>query len=81
MHAKSLQSCLIFATLWTIVHQAPLSIEFSRKEYWSRLPFPFPGDLSDPDVKPGSPTLQADSLPSGTPGNTLLSRRVAIKFI
>ena len=61
--------------------QASLSIKFSRKEYWSRLPFPFPGDLSDPGAKLGSPTLQADSLPSETPGNTFSSIREAIKFI
>ena len=47
---------------WTIACQAPLSMEFSRQEYWSRLPFPSPGDLSDPEIKPGSPALQADSL-------------------
>ena len=42
-----------------------LSLEFSRQEYWSGLPFPSSGDLSDPGIKPGSPALQADSLPSG----------------
>ena len=44
--------------------QAPLSMGFSRQEYWSRLPFASPGDLSDPGIKPGSPAVQADSLPS-----------------
>ena len=39
-------------------------MEFSRQEYWSGLPFPSPGDLPDPGIEPGSPTLQADSLPS-----------------
>ena len=48
----------------TVAHQVPLSMGFSRQEYWSGLPFPFPGDLPDPGIKPGSPTLQADSLPS-----------------
>ena len=47
-----------------LVCQAPLSMEFSRREYWSGLPFPFPGDLPDPDIKPRSLALQADSLPS-----------------
>ena len=42
---------------------APLSVGFPRQEYWSGLPFPFPGDLSDPGVEPASPALQADSLP------------------
>ena len=53
---------------WTVVHQAPLSMEFSRQEYWSGLPCPSPRDLPDPGIKPGSPTLQADSLPSEPPG-------------
>ena len=48
--------------------EALVSMEFSRQEYWSRLPFPFPGDLSDPGIEPGSPAFQADSLPSETPG-------------
>ena len=48
---------------------APPSMEFSRQEYWSGLAFPSPGDLRDPGIKPGSPTLQADALPSEPPGN------------
>ena len=52
----------LFATPWTVAHQAPLSKGFSRQEYWSCLPFPSPGDLPDPGTKPGSPALQADSL-------------------
>ena len=51
-----------------MAHQAPLSMEISRKEYWSGLLFPSPGDRPDPGFKPGSPVLQADSLPSGPPG-------------
>ena len=43
---------------------------FPRKEYWSELPFPSPGDLPNPGVKPGSPALQADSLPTESPGKT-----------
>ena len=50
-------------TPWTC--QALLSVEFSRQEYWSELPFPSPGDLPDPEIEPRSPELQADSLPSG----------------
>ena len=50
-----------------VAHQAPLSTEFSRQEYWSGLPFPTPGDLPDPGIKPGSPALQADSLLSEPP--------------
>ena len=54
--------CPTLATPWTVVRQAPLSMEFSRQEYWSGLPFPSPGDLPDPAIKPGSPALQAGSL-------------------
>ena len=51
------------ATLWTTAHQAPLSTEFSRQEYWSGQPFPSPENLPYPGAEPGSPALQADSLP------------------
>ena len=53
----------LFATAWTVAHQASLSSGFSRQEYWSGLPFPSPGDRPHPEIEPGSPTLQADSLP------------------
>ena len=52
----------LFATLWTVACQAPLSIGFSRHEHWSGLPCPPPGDLPDPGIKPVSPALQDDSL-------------------
>ena len=52
----------------TVAYQAPLSVEFSRQEYWSGLPFPSPGDISEPGINPGSPALQAGSLPSEPPG-------------
>ena len=55
-------------TPWTVACQAPPSIGFCRQEYWSGLLFPSPGDLPDPGIEPGSPTLQADSLPSAPPG-------------
>ena len=45
------------ATPWTVAYQAPLSLGFSRQEYWSRLPFSSPGDLPDPGIKPTSPAL------------------------
>ena len=54
--------------LWTAARQAPLSMEFSRQEYWNGLPFPSLGDLPNPGIEPGSPALQADSLPSEPPG-------------
>ena len=59
------------ATPWTITHQAPLSMGFSRQEYWSGLPFLSPGDLPDPGVEPGSPSLQALSLPLSHQGSLL----------
>ena len=52
----------------TVARQAPLSMRFPRQEYWSGLPFPSPGDLPNPGIKPRSPALQADSLPSEPPG-------------
>ena len=55
-------------TPWTVAHQAPLSMGFSRQEYWSGLPFPSPGDLPKPGIKPRSPALQADALTSEPPG-------------
>ena len=58
----------LFSTPWTITYQALLSMGSSRQEYWSGLPFPSPGDILDPSSKPGSPTLQADTLPSEPPG-------------
>ena len=51
--------CLIFATPSTVACQAPLSMEFSRHVYWSRLPFPTPGDLPDPGIEPMSPESPA----------------------
>ena len=56
------------ATPWTVARQVPLSIGFSRQEYWSRVPFPSPGDLPDPGIKRRSPTLQAVSLLAELPG-------------
>ena len=61
---KLLSHVQLFATPWTVAYKAPPSMEFSRQEYWSGLPFPSPGDLPDPGIKPGSPALQADSLPT-----------------
>ena len=56
---KVTQSCLTFVTPWTVAHQAPLSMEFSRQGYWSGLPFPSLGDLPHPGIEPRSPALQA----------------------
>ena len=59
----------LFAPPWTVAHPATLSMEFSRQEYWSELPFRSPGNLPNPGIKLGSPALQADSSPSEPPGN------------
>ena len=59
---KSFSRVRLFETPWTEAHQAPLSMEFSRQEYWNGLPFASPGDLPDPSIEPGSPTVQADIL-------------------
>ena len=56
MRESVLSHVRLFVTPWTVAHQAPLSIEFSRQEYWSGLPFPSPGDLPDPGIEPTSPT-------------------------
>ena len=61
---KSLSHVQLFATPWTVARQAPLSMGFSRQEYWSELPFPSPGDLLDPGIEPRSPALEADTLTS-----------------
>ena len=63
------------ATPWTVAHHAPLSVEFSRQEYWNRLPFSPPGDLPNPGIKPGSPALQADSFCLNHQGSSLLIRK------
>ena len=59
----------LFVTLWTVALQAPLFMGFSRQEYWSGQPFPSPGDLPDPGIKPRSPALHADPLPLSPQGN------------
>ena len=56
------QLCLTLCNLWTVAHQAPLSMQFSRQEYWSGLPFPSPGYLPKPGIELRSPAWQADSL-------------------
>ena len=67
---KSLSRVQLFATPWTVAYQVPPSMEFSRQEYWSGLPFPSPEDLPNPGIELGSPTLQGDSLPSESPGKS-----------
>ena len=64
------QSCPTLCNPMNCTRQAPLSMELSRQEYWSGLPFPSPGDLPDPEMEPRSPAVQADSLPSELPGKS-----------
>ena len=78
---KSLSCVWLFATPLTVAYQAPPSMRFSREECWSGLPFPSPGDLPDPGIKPRSPALQADALPSEPPGKPWHSPRTQLKLI
>ena len=71
LKVKSLSRVQLFVTPWTVAYHTPLSMGFSQQEYWSGLPFPFPEDLPDPGIKPRSPALQADALPSEPPGKSL----------
>ena len=73
--AQSLNRVRLFATLRTGAHQAPLSMGFSRQEYWRGLPCPLPRDLPNPGIEPRSPKLQADSLPSEPPGKPTVCHR------
>ena len=66
-NVKSLSCVWLFVIPWTVAHQAPPSMEFSRQEHWSGLPFPSPRDLPDPGIEPESPALGADALPSEPP--------------
>ena len=70
---KWLSRVRLFATPWTVAHQAPPSMEFSRQEYWGGLPFPSPGNLPGPGIEPGSPALWADALVSLPPGSPIQS--------
>ena len=67
---RSLSHVQLFATPWTVAHQALLSMGFSRQEHWSGLPLPSPGHPPNPGMEPGSPTLKADTLPSDPPGKS-----------
>ena len=75
---KSLSRVRLFATPWTVARQVPLSMGFSRQEYWSRLPFPSPEDLPEPGIEPGSLALQADALLSEPPGKQVRKGKLTI---
>ena len=74
---KLLSRVRLFVTPWTVAYQAPPSMGFSRQECWSGWTFPSSGDLPDPGIKPGSPALQANTLPSEPPG----TRKLALKEV
>ena len=70
-YTTQLSRVQLFVTPWTVADQAPLSMGFSRQEYWSGLPFPSPEDLPNPGIEPWSPAWQADASSSEPPGNSL----------
>ena len=73
------QSCPTLCDPWTVAYQAPPSVKFSRQEYWSRLPFPYPGDIPDPGIKPRSPALRAEALLSEIPGKpNVMERQITV---
>ena len=73
MKVLVIQPLQLSVTSWTIACQAPLSMEISRQEDWSGLPFPTPGNLPDPRIKPGTLALQADFLLSEPPDTDVLN--------
>ena len=70
VYTRVLSSLWFFAAPGTVGHQAPLFMGFSKQEYWGRFPFPPPGDLPYPGIKPESPALQMDCVPAELPGKT-----------
>ena len=76
---KSLSHVRLFVTPWTVAHEAPPSMVFSRQEYWSGLRSSSPGHLPDPRIEPESPAFRADTLPSKPPGNPMIQARQHIK--
>ena len=78
---QSLSHIQLFSTPWTVACQAPLSMGFSRREYWSGLPLPPPWNLPHPEIEPQSPLLQADSLVLDPPGIPIWSSSSASGFL
>ena len=76
---KSLSRVRLFATPWTVAHQAPPSMGFSRQEYWSGLPLPSPGDLPNPGTEPGPPAFQADAFTSEPPGKKTAASNAVVR--
>ena len=76
VYVQSLSHIRLLSTPWTVARQAPLSMKFSRQEYWNGLPFPSPGDVPDPGIEPVSPGLAGRFFtiePSGKPGHRVSS--------
>ena len=70
---ESVLNCVqLFTTSWTVAHQAPLSMGFSRQQYWNGLPFPSPGDFSNPGIKTESPALAGGFFTTESPGKPIL---------
>ena len=80
-HAQLLSWVQLFSTPWTEAHQDPLSMEFSKQEYQSGLSCSASGDLLNPGIKPWSPALQADSLPSEPPGKPQMTSNLQMFFL
>ena len=84
MCVSSLSHVRLFVTLWTVAHQAPLSMGFSRQEYWSGFPFPSPGDLPDPGTEPTSlvsPALTDGFFTNAPPGKPISLQEACILVI
>ena len=85
MCVQSLSSVRLFVTPWTVARHAPLSMRFSGQEYWSGLPYPPSGDIPNPEIKPGSLTLKANSLPSEPPEKPItlegVSKKILLQFM
>ena len=78
--AQLVSSVQPYATPWTVAHQTPLSMELSRQEYWSGLPFPPPGDLPDPGTQSASPTLVGRFFTSEPPGKPSITLATSYKW-
>ena len=78
MCAKWLSCVQLCGTPWTVDHQVPLSMGFSRQEYWSRLLFPFPGDLPDPGIETASPSLVDGFFTTKLPGKLQVKNKTSI---
>ena len=74
MRACRISQVWLSATPWTVAHQAPLSMGFTRQEYWSRLPFPSSGNLPDPGIEPASPSLAGRFFTTEPSGKALMNR-------